>query len=83
MIRRTKQECASYFEGTVSGSFPPLIPAIQTLAEHPSTGHGQVQQEYLAWRMIWYAYKLDPSGELENRGLFVLGANMLLSSRDP
>ena len=66
-IRIIKQECASYFEGTVSGSFPPLIPAFQTLAEHPSTGHGQVQQEYLAWRMIWYAYKLHPSDELENR----------------
>ena len=66
-IRIIKQECASYFEGKVSGSFPPLIPAIQTLAEHPSTGHGQVQQEYLAWRMIWYAYKLDPNDELENR----------------
>ncbi|CAG7554362.1 unnamed protein product [Fusarium equiseti] len=65
-IRLIKRNCASYFEHTVSGSFPASILAVQTLDEHPSTGHDEVQQKYLAWRMIWYAYKLNPSDELEN-----------------
>ncbi|KAH7188796.1 uncharacterized protein B0J16DRAFT_413220 [Fusarium flagelliforme] len=65
-IRIIKRNCASYFERTVSGSFPSLILAVQMLDEHPSTGHDEVQQEYLAWRMIWYAYKLNPRDELEN-----------------
>ncbi|KAJ4141101.1 hypothetical protein NW768_000308 [Fusarium equiseti] len=66
-IRLTKLDCASYYEHTVSESFPSSMLVVQTLGEHPSTGHDEVQQKYLAWRMIWYAYKLDPSDELENR----------------